>query len=98
MEGNGVEMAAASLFEAGLRFIESIASGTAASSSAGSSGGRLDQPMSRLFTRDARTNRPALTIPLPESITQERLTGALSALLNTFRQAAKAAPDLERRS
>jgi superfamily II DNA or RNA helicase/predicted nucleic acid-binding Zn finger protein len=98
LEGNDVEMAAATFFEAGLRFIESIASGTTASSSVGSSGGRLDQPLSGLFTRDARTNRPALTIPLPPSVTQERLTGALSALLNTFRQAAKAAHDLERRS
>jgi hypothetical protein len=37
-----------------------------------------------LFARDARTNRPALTIPLPESVTQERLVGAVTALLNAF--------------
>jgi hypothetical protein len=55
----------------------------------------LDQPLSRLFTRDARTNRPALTIPLPASVTQERFTGVLSALVNAFSQAAKASTDLE---
>ena len=46
---------------------------------------RSNQSLSGLFSQDARTNRPVLSIPLPESITQERLTGALAALLNTFR-------------
>jgi SNF2 family DNA or RNA helicase len=90
LEASSVEMAAASFIEAGLRFIESIASDRAAGNSAGATPHRLDQAMSGLFKWDARTNRPALSIPLPESVTQERLGAAISALLNTFGGAAKA--------
>jgi hypothetical protein len=86
-------MAAASFIEAGLRFIESMASDGAAGSSDGAPAGRLDRTISGLFTRDARTNRPVLSIPLPESVTQERLVGAISALLNTFGRAAGATGD-----
>jgi len=82
---NGVTMAAASFLEAGLRFIETIASDRAGQSSTGAPASRMDQAFSGLFSRDARTNRPVLSIPLPESITQERLTGAIAALLNAFR-------------
>jgi hypothetical protein len=49
------------------------------------SANRLDQTLSRLFTRDTRTNRPVLSISLPESVTQERTVGAVSALLNKLR-------------
>ena len=76
----GVEKAAASLIEAGLGFLESLA----ARSSTGAPGGGLEQAISGLFTRDARTNRPALSIPLPESVTKERLTAAIAALLKSF--------------
>jgi len=82
---NGVAIAAASLLEAGLRFIETIASDRVAGSSADTSASRLDQSLSGLITRDVKTNRPMLSIPLPESVTQERLTGAIAALLNAFR-------------
>jgi hypothetical protein len=88
--GNGVELAAASFIEAGLRFIETLAIGATAGGSAGTPAKRLDQALSSLFTRDSRTDRPALTIPLPESVTQERLANAMSALLDTFGQAASA--------
>ena len=46
---------------------------------------RLDQVLSSLFTRDPRTSRAALTIPLPESVTQERCSNAISVLLNALR-------------
>jgi hypothetical protein len=82
---NGVAMAVASFFEAGLLFIETIASDRAAGSSTDAPTRRLDQSLSALFSQDARTNRPVLSIPLPESITQERLTGAIATLLNAFR-------------
>jgi len=82
---NGVAIAAASLLEAGLRFIETIASDRVAGSSANTPATRLDQSLSGLISRDAKTNRPMLSIPLPESVTQERLTGAIAALLNAFR-------------
>ncbi len=91
---NGVEFAAASFFEAGLRLIESITAGGTAGSLEGSTTGRSTtapepraaQVLPMLFTRDARTNRPALTIPLPDSVTPERLTSAFSALLNIVRK------------
>jgi SNF2 family DNA or RNA helicase len=77
---SGVETAAASLIEAGLKFVESLVSNGSAS-----------EALAGLFTRDARTNRPVLSIPLPESVTQERLAGGVSALLKAFGPAAAAA-------
>jgi len=79
-EAPGIEKAAASLIEAGLGFLESLATRSAT----GAPGGGLEQAISGLFTRDPRTNRPALSIPLPESVTQERLTTAIAALLKSF--------------
>jgi hypothetical protein len=92
--GNGVELAAASFIEAGLRLIESIAAGGAAGGAAARSTAapapRVAQVLPTLFTSDPRTNRPALTIPLPDSVTPERLTSAFSALLNMFGQSVSA--------
>jgi len=92
--GNGVELAAASFIEAGLRLIESIAlgsvvGGTAARSTAAPAP-RVAQVLPTLFTSDLRTNRPALTIPLPDSVTPERLASAFSVLLNMFGQSVSA--------
>jgi hypothetical protein len=87
--GKSIELAADSFLDAGLRFIELLAAAGAAGASGGEPAGRLDQALSSLFTRDARTNRPVLTIPLPESFTQERLTNAFSALLNALGQSAR---------
>lgn len=78
--GNGFESAAASLLEAGIKFLESLASGPAAGDT-----------LAGLFSHDTRTNRPVLSIPLPESVTQDRLVGAISGLLKSFGQAAAAA-------
>jgi SNF2 family DNA or RNA helicase len=89
-ELRGIETAAASFIEAGLRFIETITAGQGAGDSEVALSSRFDQPLAGLFTRDSRTNRPVLSIPLPESVTQERVSGALSALLNAFGGAAKA--------
>ena len=77
--GGVVEMAAAGLVEAGVKFIESISSGG------------LDQILSALFTRDTRTNRPVLSIPLPESLSQERLAAAISGLADTLGRTVSAA-------
>jgi SNF2 family DNA or RNA helicase len=82
---NGVAIAAASFLEAGLQFIETIASDRAGQSSSEAPNRRLGESLSGLFSQDARTNRPVLSIPMPESITKERLTGAITALLNAFR-------------
>ena len=96
--GNGVELAAASFIEAGLRLIESIAAGGTVGGAAGGTAARstaapasrVAQVLPTLFTSDPRTNRPALTIPLPDSVTPERITSAFSALLNLFGQSVSA--------
>ncbi|MGA3346841.1 MAG: DEAD/DEAH box helicase [Terracidiphilus sp.] len=97
-KANGVELAATSFFEAGLRLIESIASGGTAGRSTATSTPSLAQVLPNLFTRDARTNRPSLTIPLPDSVTQERLTSALSALVSLLGQSVGAPATPERKS
>jgi superfamily II DNA or RNA helicase/predicted nucleic acid-binding Zn finger protein len=92
--GNGVELAAASFIEAGLLLIESITTGSVvggrAARSTAAPAPRVTQVLPTLFTSDPRTNRPALTIPLPDSVTPERLTSAFSALLNMFGQSVSA--------
>ena len=65
-----IESAAAGLIEAGVRFLQSLASNAAG--------------VSGLITRDAKTNKPVLAIPLPESINPERITSAISDLLTLF--------------
>jgi SNF2 family DNA or RNA helicase len=83
-EVGGVETAAASFLEAGLKLIESIASNGVSGRSVDGSASRLDKALSGLFALDSRTNRPVLSIPLPESVTQERLVSAISVLVNAF--------------
>jgi hypothetical protein len=63
--------AAAGLLEAGIKFLESMTADRP-----------LDQVLSGLISRDPGTNRPMLSIPLPESITEGRLTSALAGLLS----------------
>ena len=96
--GNGVELAAASFIEAGLRLIESITAGGTAGRPTAAPTPRLAQVLPTLFTRDARTNRPALSIPLPDLVTQERLTSALSALLNLLGPSVRAPATPENQS
>jgi SNF2 family DNA or RNA helicase len=89
--GDGsIETAASGLIEAGIKFIESIFPGGASGNSADASGGRLEQILSGLCTRDARTNRAVLSIPLPESVSQERFARGISSLLNLFGRAISA--------
>jgi SNF2 family DNA or RNA helicase len=92
--GDGIALAAASFFEAGLKLIESFAP-SATGNSTSAQGNGLDQAVAALFTRYNQTNRPALTIPLPETVTQERLIGALSSLFKTL---GKAVAGIENRS
>ncbi|MBK5291335.1 MAG: DEAD/DEAH box helicase [Acidobacteriia bacterium] len=88
---DGIEKAASGLMEAGVKFIESIASRGAAGSSAEASGFRLEQILKGLFTRETGANRTVLSIPLPESLSQERLTAAISGLVTTLGRAVSAA-------
>jgi SNF2 family DNA or RNA helicase len=70
------EQAAAALIETGVRFLESL---TAVARNAPDGGG-----LSSLLSRDPRTRRPVLSIPLPESFDQGRIAQAISALLGSI--------------
>jgi hypothetical protein len=82
--GAGLGGAAAGLIEAGVRFLESLAAETAGGSSESAPAHPVQQAFAGLFSQDPRTNRPVLSIPLPESITQGRLTKALAGLLGAL--------------
>jgi superfamily II DNA or RNA helicase len=73
---DGLEQAAGALIETGVRFLESLA--------AAAKGAPAADGLSRLVSRDPRTNRPVLSIPLPSSVDGNRLAGALAALLGSF--------------
>jgi SNF2 family DNA or RNA helicase len=70
------EQAAAGLVETGVRFLESLAA-VAHSAPAG-------EGLSNLVSRDPRTSRPVLSIPLPQALDADRLTRAISAFLSAF--------------
>ena len=76
--------AAAGLLEAGIRFLETLASPTGAGA-----GETPESPIQRWLSTavqtDPHTNRPVLALPLPESITRERLAGALTGLMAALR-------------
>ena len=74
---DNVGKAAAGLLEAGIKFLESMTSETSARP--------LDQVLSGLISRDPGTNRPMISIPLPESITEGRLTNAIAGLLSRLK-------------
>jgi hypothetical protein len=75
-QSTGFEQAAAGLIETGVRFLESLA---AVAQSAPTGKG-----LSGLVSRDPHTNRPVLSIPLPQPGDQSRLTQAISALVAAF--------------
>lgn len=73
-----LEKAAKGLIEAGLAFLESIAA--SAGNGQSTSASDMDR-LSALFSRDPRTNRQILSIPLPASVTAERVTEAVAGFL-----------------
>jgi superfamily II DNA or RNA helicase len=79
-----LEKATAGLIEAGLTFLESIAASTRNVHSA--QVGATQHPLSELFSRDPRTNRPMLSIPLPASVTEDRLAEAVTSFLRVLRK------------
>jgi len=69
-EAGSIGTAAARLIEAGVGFMQSLASNGDA--------------LSSLFTQDPRTKRTVLSIPLSETVGPRQLTAAISSLLNAF--------------
>jgi SNF2 family DNA or RNA helicase len=73
---SGFEQAAAGLIETGVRFLESLAA-VAQSAPAGEGFGSL-------LARDPHTNKPVLSIPLPQSLDENRLMRAIAAFASAF--------------
>jgi len=72
----GFEQAATGLIETGVRFLELLAAVVQRAPSG--------EGLSSLVSRDPKTNCPVLSIPLPQSFDQDRLTRAISAFLGAF--------------
>ena len=81
---DGVAKAAFDLLEAGLTFLESLGAGDAGRHGDGVDGATTQFPFSALFHRDRQTNRTLLSIPLPASVTKERLGRALAGLVSAL--------------
>jgi len=79
---SGLEQAAAGLIETGMRFLESLAA-VAQSAQAGPHG-PVARGLSSLISHDPRTNAPVLSIPLPSSVDQDRITRAIAAVMGAF--------------
>lgn len=77
-----VTQAAAKLLEAGLNFLESLAPPAAGVANVSDHSKKLARSFSSLLQTDPQSQRPVLTIPLPESLTAERLGRAISGFLN----------------
>jgi hypothetical protein len=73
------KQAVSKFLEAGLTLLESLAS------PGGADGfGAIERGLSRLLRTDAQTGRPTLEIPLPESITAERLARVITGFLSNL--------------
>lgn len=79
-QSTGFEQAAAGLIETGVRFLESLA--------AVARGAPAGEGLSNLVSRDPHTNRPVFSIPLPQSVDQDRLMRAISTLMGAFGRSA----------
>ena len=77
-QDDGVEQAAAGLLEAGLQFLEALARKPRSDEGIKDT---IERGVSQLIGRDPQTNRPTLSIPLPETITGARLGRAIAGLL-----------------
>ena len=81
LERSSFEDAAAGLVDAGVRFLESLASHLGARVSQPYPDDSVKRLISSLIQTSPHTNRPVLAIPLPDFVGQERLVAALSGLL-----------------
>jgi len=81
-----LRQAAAALLEAGLTFLESLAGPPAAAAGDGPVG----RALSSLIRTDPATQQRTLAIPLPESLSLDRVAGALGGLLGRLSQPAQA--------
>ena len=80
---HGFEQTAGGLIETGLRFLESLAA-IVQSAPAGTAEQPIGQRLSSLVSHDQNTGRKTLSIPLPQSIDEDRLARAIAGVLSAF--------------
>ena len=77
-----VSQAIGKFVEAGLALLESLSSPRHAAVSEGSEhSAQVERSLSEIFQTDARNHRPTLVIPLPASVTAERLASVIGGFL-----------------
>jgi hypothetical protein len=79
-----LEQTAGALIETGLRFLESLAAIVQSTPAGTTAEQSIGQRLSSLVSHDQNTGRKTLSIPLPQSIDEDRLTRAIAGVLSAF--------------
>jgi SNF2 family DNA or RNA helicase len=87
-QADGFEQHAGALIETGLRFLESLAAIVQSTPAGTTAEQPIGQPLSSLVSHDPNTGRKTLSIPLPQSIDEDRLTRAIAGVLSAFGRSA----------
>ena len=83
-QADGLEQTAGGLLETGLRFLESLAAIVQSTPAGTTAEQSIGQRLSSLVSHDQNTGRKTLSIPLPQSIDEDRLTRAIAGVLSAF--------------
>ena len=87
-QADGFEQHAGALIETGLRFLESLATIVQSAPAGTKAEQPIGQRLSSLVSHDPNTGRKTLSIPLPQSIDEDRLTRAIAGVLSAFGRSA----------
>jgi hypothetical protein len=85
---HGLEQSAGALIETGLRFLESLAAIVQSTPAGTTAEQPIGQRLSSLVSHDPNTGRKTLSIPLPQSTDEDRLTRAIAGVLSAFGRSA----------
>jgi hypothetical protein len=85
---HGFEQNAGALIETGLRFLESLAAIVQSTPAGTTAEQPIGQRLSSLVSHDPNTGRKTLSIPLPQSIDEDRLARAIAGVLSAFGRSA----------
>jgi superfamily II DNA or RNA helicase len=88
LSAHGLEKNAGALIETGLRFLESLAAIVQSTPADTTAEQPIWQRLSSLVSHDQNTGRKTLSIPLPQSIDEDRLTRAIAGVLSAFGRSA----------
>jgi hypothetical protein len=85
---HGFEQTAGGLIETGLRFLESLAAIVQSTPAGTEAEQPIGKRLSSLVSHDRDTGRKTLSIPLPQSFDEDRLTRAIAGVLSAFGRSA----------